>query len=197
MKTETHSSLGQGSRQRLRRRRELVRLNVDQNQPINIFQVIEQAGIWLFFQPLKDLQGVYLKEAKTGARAILINSRRPLSMQRLTAAHEYGHDVLGHEASLDDAADVEPSDTQVTQEAAAQTFANDFLMPPQLVNTQWNSLGLPCAAAALGAAPGLPALALPGRQLPGADLPARRPEADRLAHGETAGQDTSRARSNS
>ena len=123
--------------------RELVRLAVDQGQPVDVFRVIERAGIWLWFQPLKDLQGVYLKDPDTGRRAILINSRRPLSLQRLTAAHEYGHHVLGHEASLDEAADVEPSETRVAQEAAAQTFANDFLMPPQLVNAQWNSLGLP------------------------------------------------------
>lgn len=123
--------------------RELVRLKVDQSQPINIFSVIEQAGIWLLFQPLKDLQGVYLKDSESGRHLIVINSRRPLSLQRLTAAHEYGHHVLGHEASLDHAADVEPSDTHIAQEAAAQTFANDFLMPPQLVNTQWNSLELP------------------------------------------------------
>ena len=123
--------------------RELVRLSVDQSQPVDIFSVIERAGIWLLFQPLKDLQGVYLKDSETGGHLIVINSRRPLSLQRLTAAHEYGHHVLGHEASLDHAADVEPSDTRIAQEAAAQAFANDFLMPPQLVNTQWNSLGLP------------------------------------------------------
>lgn len=123
--------------------RELVRLNVDQSQPIDIFRIIERAGIWLLFQPLQDVQGVYLKEPETGRRAILINSRRPLSLQRLTAGHEYGHHVLGHEASLDEAADVEPSDNRVAQEAAAQTFANDFLMPPQLVNTQWRGLNFP------------------------------------------------------
>lgn len=123
--------------------KELVRLGIDQSQPTNIFGVIERAGIWLLFQPLKDLQGVYLKDPLTGRRAILINSRRPLSLQRLTAAHEYGHYVLGHESSLDETADVEPSNIRTVQEAAAQTFANDFLMPPQLVNTQWGSLGLP------------------------------------------------------
>lgn len=123
--------------------RELVRLNIDRSQPVDIFQVIERAGIWLWFQPLRDVQGLYLKEPMTGRRAILVNSRRPLSLQRLTAAHEYGHYVLGHEASLDETADIEPSDTRIVQEAAAQTFANDLLMPPQLVNTQWKSLGLP------------------------------------------------------
>ena len=123
--------------------RELIRLNINQNQPVNVFQVIEQAGLWLFFQPLQDLQGVYLKDPNNGSRAIVINSRRPLSMQRLTAAHEYGHNVLGHEASLDDATDVELSNTHIAQEAAAQAFASDFLMPPTLVNTLWKSLNLP------------------------------------------------------
>lgn len=123
--------------------KELVRLRLDLGNPIDVFRVIEEAGVWLLFEPLRDVQGVYLSDPRTSRKAILINTRRPLSFQRLTAAHEYGHFVMGHTASLDEAADVEPSDTKVAQEAAAQTFANDFLMPPQLVSTVWNSLGLP------------------------------------------------------
>ena len=130
--------------------KELRRLHVDQSQPIDIFGIIEEAGIWLFFAPLSDVQGVFLRDAETGQKAILINSRRPLSMQRLTAAHEYGHYVLGHEASLDDAADVEPSETVIIQEAAAQVFANDFLMPPQLVQRLWRDLALPDQAKLVG-----------------------------------------------
>ncbi len=126
--------------------KQLVKLRLDLSQPIDIFKIIEQAGIWLFFQPLQDVQGVYLADAQTSRKAILVNTRRPLSLQRLTAAHEYGHFVMGHAASLDEAIDVESSDTKVAQEAAAQTFANDFLMPTQLVSTMWASLGLPSQA---------------------------------------------------
>jgi len=123
--------------------RQLKRLHVDQTRPIDIFAIIEAAGIWLFFQPMKDVQGVYLRDAETGRQAILINSRRPLSLQRLTAAHEYGHCVLEHSSSLDEQADIEPSQTKIVQEAAAQVFANDFLMPLRLVERLWKDLGLP------------------------------------------------------
>lgn len=123
--------------------KELRRLRIDQSQQVDIFGIIENAGIWLFFSPLKDVQGAFLRDADTGQKAILINSRRPLSMQRLTAAHEYGHYILGHAASLDDLSDVESPQTRILQEAAAQVFANDFMMPPQLVERIWRDLSLP------------------------------------------------------
>jgi len=119
--------------------RELARLKVDQNRPIDIFQIIKDAGLWLFFQPMDNLLGAYLPGG------ILITNKRPQSVQRLTAAHEYGHHVLKHKTSLDDAGDIEqmPDVDRELGEVAAQAFAVDFLMPLQLVNKLWADLGLP------------------------------------------------------
>lgn len=121
--------------------KELRRLKVDQSHAIDIYRVILDANLWLLFQPLDDLLGVYVPEGDGG---VLVNTRRPQSVQRLTAAHEYAHHVLDHQVSLDDMTDIEdPNASRRVEEAAASAFASDFLMPPQLVNELWNELKLP------------------------------------------------------
>jgi Zn-dependent peptidase ImmA (M78 family)/predicted secreted protein len=117
--------------------RELSRLKINLDQAVDIFAIILNANLWLLFQPLEDLLGAYIQEG----RGILVNTRRPLSVQRLTAAHEYGHHVLNHRGSLDDESDIErPSSLREAEEAAAFAFASDFLMPLQLINGLWKEL---------------------------------------------------------
>jgi predicted secreted protein/Zn-dependent peptidase ImmA (M78 family) len=125
----------------LKAARELRRLRLDQNRAIDVFDVIVNANIWLLFQPLGNLLGAYLKKVNTG---IIITTRRYLSVQRLTGAHEYGHHVLGHSSSVDEESDITgATDTRLLEEAAAQAFATDFLMPPALVNYLLNQLRMP------------------------------------------------------
>ena len=76
------------------------RLGTSMHERIPVFDVIEDSRIWLFFQPMRTLFGAY--ERHGNAAGIIINSQHPLSLQRFTAGHEYGHHVLGHEASADD-----------------------------------------------------------------------------------------------
>lgn len=122
--------------------REHLRLGTDLEQRIDIFDIIERAGIWLMFQPLKDLYGGY--ERVGDAAGIIINAKHPLSLQRYTAAHEYGHHVLGHKSSIDDAERIQATRQRLDpSEVAAQTFAAHFLMPLQLVNTVLRRMGLP------------------------------------------------------
>jgi Zn-dependent peptidase ImmA (M78 family)/predicted secreted protein len=121
--------------------RELQRLGIDQSQLIDVFRVIVEQNIWLLFQPLDRLLGAYLNRSRPG---IVITTLRSRSVQRLTAAHEYGHHVLHHSGSADDSRDIDNYSTaRRAQEASAQAFATDFLMPPVLVNTLWDKLGIP------------------------------------------------------
>lgn len=129
--------------------RELERLRPDYARPLDIFDVIEGAGIWLMFQPLGELYGVYRRiEAAAG---IAIHSGHPLGLQRFTAAHEYGHHVLGHELSLDSADEIESGRPRSDIELAAQAFAATFLMPVQRVNKALRRLGLELKPRALSA----------------------------------------------
>lgn len=121
--------------------RTLVRLGIDTSQPIDIFGVIQEESIWLMFQPLKNLYGFYMKQK--GTPGIGIHSKHPLKLQRYTAAHEYGHHILGHAESFDGDAYIERGYSSADlKELAADTFAAYFLMPEQLVNTLLNRMGL-------------------------------------------------------
>jgi predicted secreted protein len=136
--------------QRLRRR-----LGLQQQIRVDVFDVIDDQGIWLMFQPLRELYGFYRNV--DGNAGIVLNAGHPLGTQRYTAAHELAHHVLGHRFSLDDSAAVagalgaedtpDASGDAVAlaaraqaplgdprQEAAAQAFAATFLMPVQIVN---------------------------------------------------------------
>ena len=118
------------------------RLGTDLGRRVDIFGIIERARIWLMFQPMRSVYGAY--DRQEDAAGILIHSGHPFGLQRFTGAHEFGHHVLGHTGSVDDAAQIEPgSQDSDPQEAAAQTFASEFLMPLELVNAVSRRLGLP------------------------------------------------------
>jgi Zn-dependent peptidase ImmA (M78 family)/predicted secreted protein len=117
------------------------RLETSMHERVPIFDVIEDARIWLFFQPMRNLYGAY--ERHGDVAGVIINSQHPLSVQRFTAGHEYGHHVLGHEASADDEERIYRGAGQSLQEVAAQSFAGEFLMPIQLVNYTLKTMGLP------------------------------------------------------
>jgi len=114
------------------------RLGTDLHRRVEIFDVIEDERIWLLFTRLQNLFGAYKRY--DDAAGIVINSQHPPTLQRFTAAHEYGHHVLGHTASADDEGRImrRPQDLQ---EVAAQAFAGEFLMPLQLVNYTFRTMG--------------------------------------------------------
>src|SRR5438876_2846538 len=66
---------------------------------IDVFGAIDALGADLIFRPLDGLLGAYMPAPSPG---IIINTRRPLSVRRYTAAHELGHFEMHHEPSLDD-----------------------------------------------------------------------------------------------
>jgi Zn-dependent peptidase ImmA (M78 family)/predicted secreted protein len=130
----------QGSQAALR---ELVRLKIGFTSRIDVFSIIETAGVWLMFQPCKQLYGAYMRDDESGTAGIIINSNHPPSLQNFTAAHEYGHFILKHEPNLDDDQDIQSFDTERSlQEAAAQAFATNFLMPLPLVNHLLKQMGM-------------------------------------------------------
>jgi Zn-dependent peptidase ImmA (M78 family)/predicted secreted protein len=117
------------------------RLGTIMHDRVAVFDTIEDARIWLFFQPLRNLYGAY--ERHGDATGIIINSQHPLTLQRFTAAHEYGHHVLGHSASADDEERIyRGGNNQSLQEVAAQAFAGEFVMPIQLVNYTLRTMGV-------------------------------------------------------
>ena len=107
-------------------------LGLPLDRPVDIFQIIQDEGIWLMFQPMAKAYGVFLN--MYGQPGVLINSRHPLSLQRFTAAHEFGHFTMGHAPSLDREEEIETGASDVLNEISANAFAAEFLMPLGLVN---------------------------------------------------------------
>lgn len=102
---------------------------------IDVFDTIARLDVPLLFKPLEGLLGAYLNEPVPG---VLITTRRPLSVQRFTAAHELGHHQLGHRPSLDDESILRRSPFAAAaggdmQEVEADAFASAFLLPRWLV----------------------------------------------------------------
>ena len=102
---------------------------------IDVFAAMVALELPLLLRPLRNLLGAYLREP---AHGVLVTTRRPLSIQRFTAAHELGHYYIGHEPSLDDEEILRRSPfvaeaRQDLQEVEANAFAAAFLMPRWLI----------------------------------------------------------------
>lgn len=117
----------------------LNELGIDQASPIDPFTAIEQAGLVLSFKPLKDLLGVILPGEVSG---VLINSARPPSLQRYTAAHELGHWFLHQQVLRLDTDAMIAGHDQDSRELEAQTFAAHFLMPLELLYSAAGRYGI-------------------------------------------------------
>lgn len=109
--------------------RALNELHFDQSQPIDPFEAIHTLGLELQFRPMKDLLGAILPGSPAG---VLINSERPASMQRYTAAHEIAHWYLHQDALAIDLVQQIDGHTDDLREQNAQLFASHFLMPLEL-----------------------------------------------------------------
>jgi len=108
----------------------LDELEIDQEQPIDVFDSITRLGLWLVFTPLKTLLGAIVPQSDGG---IMITTERQPSIQRYTAAHEIGHWELDHRTAFDTYDDVlNPAANE--RERLSQWFASYFLMPPPLVH---------------------------------------------------------------
>ncbi|MFJ2007886.1 ImmA/IrrE family metallo-endopeptidase [Streptomyces chartreusis] len=82
-------------------------------------------------QPMPRLFGVYFSPADNGP-AVLLNASLNATTQRHTAAHELGHDRLGHRTAADE--EMDPAlrwgnGSWPEEEKTAEAFAAWFLMP--------------------------------------------------------------------
>ena len=93
--------------------------------PVCPYQVAEDLGVKVRFEPLASLEGLYAPDEPL----IVIGSLRPRGRRNFTCGHELGHHVLGHGFRLDEAlAGTSPS-VRDDAEFSADRFSTALLMP--------------------------------------------------------------------
>lgn len=115
-------------------------LGIAMDLPVDIYEAIRAMRLWLFFQPLDGLLGMYQRQE--AAAGVVISVKVHPALQRYTAAHELGHHLMGHEAGIDPERNIMRWSSLNTQELGAQMFAAEFLMPLAAVNAVASSLGI-------------------------------------------------------
>jgi hypothetical protein len=108
----------------------LNELGITPDRQIDVFSMCEDVGLWLTFMPMDSLLGAFVPE---GSGGVLITDRRPITVQRYTAAHELGHWRLEHGGFALDGDEFVLGTTSVERERLAQIFAANLLMPAPLV----------------------------------------------------------------
>lgn len=102
---------------------------------VDVFEMLFRRDIPVMFRPLDKLLGAFLDNPDKG---IIVTSERSLPIQRFTAAHELGHEALGHESSFDQK-DILTRALFVTEanydprEIQANAFASQLLTPSWLI----------------------------------------------------------------
>jgi Zn-dependent peptidase ImmA (M78 family) len=99
---------------------------------IDVFGALLASDAELVFRPLEGLLGFCIRQEDVAG--VVISTQRPLRIQRFTGAHELGHVVLGHAASLDGEEILgRGGGLRNEVEIAADSFASSFLLPKWLL----------------------------------------------------------------
>lgn len=110
------------------------------DRPCDVYELITTKGVTLQFIDVPSLEGMYLEESEV--TRVCVCALRPSGRQRLTAAHELGHKVLGHGTRLDAALELRGKVAESSvEERLADTFAHSLLMPPSAVQSGFRSRG--------------------------------------------------------
>ena len=117
-----------------------VRHGYPLDRPCDVYELIAKQDLALQFIDVPSLEGMYLADSEV--TRICVCARRPSGRQRLTAAHELGHRVLGHGTQLDAALELRDAGTESSvEEFSADTFAHYLLMPLSAVQTGFRLRG--------------------------------------------------------
>lgn len=132
---------GAGAAEKIQKMLEVRERFTSTHERVDVFDALAWLDVHVIFKPLDGLLGAYIRGEQPG---VLINTRRPLTVQRFTAAHELGHAVMSHEPSLDSPnvlrrAAYNQSSRKISgfasylQEIEADAFAGAFLLPNWLI----------------------------------------------------------------
>ncbi len=114
---------------------------VSTQERVDVFGALAWLDVRVIFRPLDGLLGAFIQGDVPG---VVISTKRPVSVQRFTGAHEMGHAVLGHAASLDSPDVIKKASSDqparkmsgfasYLQEIEADAFASAFLLPTWVI----------------------------------------------------------------
>jgi hypothetical protein len=101
-------------------------------QRCDVYELIASTGLDLQFVDIPSLEGMYLSEEEV--HRICVCAHRPAARQRFTAAHEFGHHVLGHGTQIDLSDELRGHISADSEENEADVFASYLLMPSRAVH---------------------------------------------------------------
>lgn len=101
-----------------------LELGINDDTPINIYNIIEEKQIDLWFVDITSMEGIFYNDKKP---TILISSHRPKGRRVFTSAHEFAHFVYGHSSRVDELKG--NSNKFQPEEFIADVFAGELLMP--------------------------------------------------------------------
>ena len=117
--------------------RALPQLDFDTRVPVDIYEVCHSLGVPVQFVDI-NFEGMYVKHP----RRILISALRPYPRRVFTCAHELGHHVFGHGATIDELVETTGTGPDVDpKEVLVQLFAGFMLMPVLGVSRAFSSRG--------------------------------------------------------
>jgi Zn-dependent peptidase ImmA (M78 family) len=117
-----------------------LRCGIPLDGPCDVYELIAQHGIELRFMEVTSLEGLYLVDGN--AAQINVCGNRPSGLQKFIAAHELGHHIFGHGATIDQESDYHAKfSSYPEEEKLVEVFARFLLMPPRAVRKGFNSIG--------------------------------------------------------
>jgi len=99
--------------------------------PVMLSPLLELFSIELYYDEFREVDGIAMKSPRLSI--IVVNKNLPLTRQRFTIAHEFGHIILPHKG---DYYVCYPGKNKA-MERDANRFAAELLMPKPMVSTLW------------------------------------------------------------
>ncbi len=121
----------------------LLKASLITKAPVDLNKIAKLLGFMIIPYPFPDKRkGMVFVES--GVRAIGVNENHPLTLQRYTIGHEFGHFVNGHqhEDNLFIEDESRYYNHHFQQEREADTFAAELLIPADFLKSDLLTIGL-------------------------------------------------------
>jgi Zn-dependent peptidase ImmA (M78 family) len=116
-----------------------AQLSIEKTASVDPLDAASRLGIQVWFRDARAYDGVY---SAGGPPIIVLASNRPLGRTAFTCAHEIGHHVFGHGATVEEVLDARTGTSISPSELQADSFAANLLMPRSAVVHALNVRGI-------------------------------------------------------